>query len=314
MKRAALFVLLAATVLTTPAFSKAPPKAQAKTQGGVNLSGGKSGTPLEVYADNGMELSQDLKKVIAHGNAKAIRGNVTVKSDTLIAYYRDKSEAPGGKAPQKPAKNAGAPANPDDQSGGSEIWRVEAIDHVTIASPSQTVYGDHADYNIDDSVVVVTGKDLKMVSPTDLITARDSLEYWDQKQQAVARGKAVATRADKSIQGDVLTADFAKDSDGKMAISKAHADKNVVLTTPREVVYGNHADYDVESGMVIITGDVKLVREQNTLDGQYATMNLNTGISKLYPVAPGGSSSGSQRVKGVFTPQGDKGKDKGKGQ
>jgi lipopolysaccharide export system protein LptA len=129
----------------------------------------------------------------------------------------------------------------------------------------------------------------------------------------VARGKAVATRADKSIQGDILTADFAKDSDGKMAISKAHADKNVVLTTPREVVYGNHADYDVESGMVVITGDVKLVREQNTLAGQYATMNLNTGISKLYPVAPGGTASGSQRVKGVFAPQ-DKGQDKGKGQ
>jgi len=320
MKRAALFVLLAATALTAPSWAKEPAKAQAN-QGGVNLSG-KSGTPLEVYADNGMELSQDLKTVIAHGNAKAIRGNITVKSDTMIAYYRDKSETPGGQSQKKPAKTtdkkadkkAGVQPGADDQNSGSEIWRVEALDHVTIASPSQTVYGDHADYNIDDALVVVTGKDLKMVTSTDLITARDSLEYWDQKQVAVARGNAKATRADKSVAGEVLTADFAKDSDGKMAISKAHADKNVVLTTPTEVVTGDHADYDVETGVVIITGnDVHLTRDQNTLDGQYAVINLNTGISKLYPVAPGGSASGNQRVKGVFTPQ-QKDGDKGKGQ
>ena len=320
MKRAALFVLLAATTLAAPTWAKDAPKSHG---GGVDLTSGKSGTPLEVYSDSGMELSQDLKTVIAHGNAKAIRGNITVRSDTMIAYYRDKSETPAGPATKKPGKKAdkkaGAQPGGDEQSGGSEIWRVEAIDHVTIASPSQTVYGDHADYNIDNAVVVVTGKDLKMVTPTDLITARDALEYWDQKQVAVARGNAKATRADKSVAGDVLTADFAKDSDGKMAISKAHADKNVVLTTPTEVVTGDHADYDVESGIVIITGnDVHLTREQNTLDGQYAVINLNTGISKLYPVAPGGATNGTQRVKGVFTPQKKGGDDqapaKGKGQ
>lgn len=303
MKRAALFVLLATGLaVASPVWAKEP--AKAKPSGGVNLEGGKNGTPLEVYADNGMELSQDMKKVIAHGNAKAIRGNVTVNSDTLIAYYRDKSENPANAAAPKPAKPAKGPGNGDDAStgGGSEIWRVEAVDHVTIASPTQTVYGDHADYNIDDAVVVVTGRDLRMVTPTDLITARDSLEYWDQKQLAVARGNAKATRADKSIAADILTADFAKGADGKMAISKAHGDKNVVMTTPTEVVTGDHADYDVDSGLVVITGNVHLVRQGNTLDGQYATVNLNTGISKLYPVAPGGVG-GQQRVKGFFVPQ-----------
>jgi len=304
MKRAAVLAILAGAVLAAPAWANSAKPAQSASSGnagGLNLTGGKSGTPLEVYADDGMELSQDARKVIAHGNAKAIRGNVTVRSDTLIAYYRDRSENPAGTAPKKPAtKN-----DPNsDNGGGSEIWRVEAVDHVTIASPTQTVYGDHADYNIDDAVVVVTGNDLRLVTATDLVTARDSLEYWDQKQQAVAKGKAVATRNDKSIQGDVLTADFAKNDQGQMAITKAHADKNVVLTTPREVVTGDHADYDVDSGIVIITGTVKLTRQENQLNGQYAVVNLNTGISKLYPTAPGGSpASGGQRVKGFFVPQ-----------
>lgn len=303
MKRAALFVLMTA-VLAAPGCVRAKEAAKAPSPSVVNLDGGKSGTPLEVYADDGMELSQDMKTITAHGNAKAIRGNVTVTSATLVAYYRDK---PGN--PASTGRKAASPA-PGGQESGSEVWRIEAIDHVTIASPTETVYGDHADYNIDDDMVVVTGNDLRMVTATDLVTARDSLEYWNQKQVAVARGKAVAARAGKSIAADILTADFAKDSDGKMAISKAHADKNVVLTTPTETVTGDHADYDIGTGIVIILGqDVRLVRDKNTLDGQYAVVNLNTGISKLYPVPPGGSAGGQQRVKGFFVPTPKKDRD-----
>lgn len=303
MKRAAVLALLAGAVVLTapldmPAWAKTARQASGPASsgnGGLNLSGGKSGTPLEIYADDGMELSQDARKVTAHGNAKAIRGNVTVTADTLIAYYRDRSGSP-----QKPAANTDA-KNPEE-GGGNEIWRVEAVDHVTIASPNQTVYGDHADYNIDDAVVKVTGQNLRMVTPTDLVTAKDSLEYWDQKQQAVARGDAVATRGDKSIKADVLTADFARNDQGQMAISKAHGLGNVVLTTAREVVTGNHADYDVDAGIVTITGAVTLTRQENKLNGEYAVVNLNTGVSKLYPTIPG-TSGGSQRVKGVFVPQ-----------
>jgi len=308
MKRAAVLVLLAGTVLAlppaAPVWAKSDKPAAsggASSGGGLKLSGGKSGTPLEIYADDGMELSQDARKVIAHGNAKAIRGNVTVRSDSLIAYYRNRSEGPNAQqaAPQKKAAAKG-----DDQSGGgSEIWRVEAVDHVTIASPTQTVYGDHADYNIDDAVVVVTGQDLRLVTATDLVTAKDSLEYWDQKQQAVARGNAVAVRNDKSIKADLLTADFAKNEQGQTAISMAHGVGNVVLTTPREVVTGNKADYDVDSGIVTITGAVTLTRQDNKLNGEYAVVNLNTGVSKLYPTIPGSASNGQQRVKGFFTPQ-----------
>ena len=46
-----------------------------------------------------------------------------------------------------------------------------------------------------------------MTTTTDVVTARDSLEWYDQKQVAVARGDAVAVRDDaKRIRADVLTA------------------------------------------------------------------------------------------------------------
>ena len=42
-----------------------------------------------------------------------------------------------------------------------------------------------------------------MTTPTDVVTARDSLEWYDQKQIAVARGDAVAIRNGKTIKADV---------------------------------------------------------------------------------------------------------------
>ncbi len=311
MNRAIVAVLLAGAVgLAGPAAGKAAPArvavpATGQDQGGHTGGGGldfadqKSGTPLEVYADQGLELSQDSKTVIGRGNAKAIRGHVTVTGDVLIAHYRDKQPQPGQPPPPKPPKDP-QPGNATEVGGSSEIWRVEANGRVTIASPTQTAYGDHADYNIDDAVVVLTGKDLRLVTPTDLVTARDSLEYWEHRQQAVARGAAVATRGDKRIQADILVADFAENEEHHMAMQRVHGYDHVVLTTPREVVTGDRADYSVETGIVTVTGSVKMTRDGNQLNGGYAVVNLNTGISRLYPSAPGDAG---RQVKGLFIPR-----------
>ena len=310
IRRLPLALCLLAGLAALPAAAKprtAP--AQPPAQPGVNLESSKSGTPVEVYADDGIELVQNDHKVVAHRNARAIRGDITLYADTLIAYYRNKAAGPGGAGKPAPApaaapaaKGKGA-ANPmDSQGGASEIWRIEAIGHVVVKSPTDTAYGDHGDYNIDDDKVILTGQNLRLVTTSDVITARDSLEYLNQKQQGLARGNAKAVHLDKTVQGDVLTADFAKNAQGAMEIEKAHADGHVVLTTPTETVTGNHSDYDVAKGMVYVTGNVQLTRDKNTLNGQYATVDLNSGISNLYPTLPG-AKSGQQRVKGYFVPQ-----------
>jgi lipopolysaccharide export system protein LptA len=290
-----------AGVLQASAKDKASPVSPAPSPadagGGLNFADQKSGTPLEVYADQGLELSQDSKTVIARVNAKAIRNRVTVNGDVLTAHYREKAAVPGQPPPAPAAKD-------DKQAGGSnEVWRVEAEGHVSIATPTQAAYGDHADYNIDDAVVVLTGHDLKMLTPTDVVTAKDSLEYWEHRQQAVARGGAVAVRAEKRIQADVLVADFAQNADKQMAMQRAHGYDHVILTTPREVVTGNRADYNVETGIVTVTGSVKITREENQVNGGYAVVNLNTGISRIFPVPPGAAEGADQRVKGLFVPQ-----------
>ena len=112
-------------------------------------------------------------------------------ADTLTAHYR-------------PSKSKTA-------EGGNEVYRLDADGHVVLKGPTQTVVGDQAVYDLDQQIAVVTGKALKLTTPTDVVTARDSLEWYDATQIAVARGDAVATRGDKHIRADVLTAHMTKE-------------------------------------------------------------------------------------------------------
>jgi lipopolysaccharide export system protein LptA len=150
--------------------------------------------PVNIQADNGIEWQQNQQIYIAHGNAVATRGPASIKADTLIAHYRE--------------------AKPGDANaqGNTEIYRVEAQGNVLITRDNRTVVGDRADYDIDRGIGIGTGHALKMTTAQDVVTARDALEWYDQKQIAVARGDAVAVHNGRTIKADVLTAYMVKDA------------------------------------------------------------------------------------------------------
>src|SRR5580698_6167562 len=158
---------------------------------GLSLGGVSEDRPIEVSADHGIEWQQDAQVYIARGNAMAKRGTTEVHADTLTAHYR-------------PIKGTGGKASKAEDTGGeTEIYRLDADGHVTIKGERQTVVGDQAVYDVDQQIGIVTGKALKMTTATDMVTARDSLEWYDQKQIAVARGDALAVRDVKAIRADV---------------------------------------------------------------------------------------------------------------
>jgi lipopolysaccharide export system protein LptA len=162
-----------------------------------------SNQPIQIQADSGIEWQQDAHLYIARGNAVATRGAGEIHADTLIAHYR---EVKGG--------NTG---------GNTEIYRVEAEGHVTLNRDAQTVVGDRMVYGVDQAIAVITGKGLKLTTATDVVTARDSLEWYDQKQVAVARGDAVAIRNGKTIKADILTAYMVKTAPGQAKPGQAKA-------------------------------------------------------------------------------------------
>ena len=163
---------------------------QAAAQGLNPLANASDSQPIDITAASGIEWDQNRQVYIARGNAVAVRGTSAVHADVLTAHYR-------------PSKS--------ESEGGNEVYRLDADGHVVITAPNRTVVGDQAIYDVDQQIGIVTGQHLQLTTPTDVVTARDSLEWYDQQQVAVARGDAVAIRGDRRIRGDVLTAHFIKD-------------------------------------------------------------------------------------------------------
>ena len=156
------------------------------------------GGPISITAKEGIELRQEQRQVIARGDARAVRQNVTVVADRLTAFYRPKSGAPA-----QPAQSVVEATD----TGGNEIYRVQAEGGVRIFTPTDQAQGDRAVYDLDQAVLVMTGRALKLTTPNDVLTARDSLEYYPQKHMAVARGNAVVVTNDgRRVAADTLVA------------------------------------------------------------------------------------------------------------
>ncbi|MBI4183486.1 MAG: hypothetical protein HY521_05775 [Proteobacteria bacterium] len=246
----------------------------------LGLSTLAEGAPLEVVADEGIEWQQGNKLFIARGNARATRGEVTVHADELIAAYREGEGKKGARA--------------------SDVYRLEAVGKVRIVSPKERAYGDHAVYDVDQEVFVLTGRSLRLVTEQDEVRARDSLEYWAAKSLAVARGQALTIREGRRLEADVLTARFASGQAGAGRIERVEAFGDVLIRTPTEVVRAERGAYDVESGIATLAGSVKITRGRNQLNGSFAEVNLKTGVSRL--LARPGTGGRADRVFGLIQP------------
>ncbi|MEZ5647859.1 MAG: LptA/OstA family protein [Alphaproteobacteria bacterium] len=184
--------------------------AQQQSPGFVNQ---QSDAPIEIEADQGIEWQQDTKQYIARGNVQAKQGDMTLFADQVVAQYREA------------------------KTEGTEIYRLEATGNVQIASPNQNAWADHGVYDVDrgvmtltgevrlgspednayaygdkgeydtkQGVLVLTGHNLRFSSPNVDIAAKQSLEYWEKKRIAVARGGAVATQNDRKLTADIMQA------------------------------------------------------------------------------------------------------------
>ena len=248
----------------------------ARVDGQSLRTANSDGGPVTVEADDGIEWIREDQMYVARGNARAERDGVTVTADTLTALYRD-------------------------INGTSDIYRLEAIGNVVIASDEQTGYGERAVYDLDEAVAVLLGTTElpRLETGTETITARDSLEYWDKRQIAVARGNAEAKKDDRTIRADILIARFEEDSEGSLVAKRIDAVGNVFITTPEDAARGDEGIYNVDSEIATLQGNVRITRGENQLNGEQAEVNLKTGISKLLA-----SSSGArQRVRALFNPK-----------
>jgi len=284
---------------------------------GLDMS---KGGPVEVTSREGIEWRQHEQLVIARGDARAVRGDVTVIADILTAHYRKKANT-AATATATPAAASSSGLLGGGDTGSNEIYRLEADGHVKIFNPTDIAVGDHAIYDIDQAVMVMTGQNMSLTTPTDVMTARDTMEYWSQKHMAIGRGLATVTTSDgRRLAADVIVGYTAppagppgapapaakpapepKPATGKDPIAsggklqRVEAFGHVEARTATETITGDRAVYVSATGIARIVGHVEVTRGQNHAVGDEALVNMTTGVSTLIR-DPG------HRVEGVIVP------------
>jgi lipopolysaccharide export system protein LptA len=233
--------------------------------------------PIVIEAEQGIEWRRDEQVYIATGNAMVARGDIAVHADLLKAYYRG------------------------DGTSASEIYRVEATGNVRMVSPGETVYGEFAVYDVERRVLVVTGGNLKVETASEIVTAKDSLEYWQDEMVVVARGDAQVVQPDhgRNVRAETLTGFFRENADGEVVLYQVEAAGNVRIERGEEVARAAKAVYNLDDEIATLTGGVKITQGQNQLNGDYAEFNLGTGVSRLL-----GSGTDDGRVQTLIVPGG----------
>ncbi|MEA1649379.1 LptA/OstA family protein [Nitrospirillum sp. BR 11164] len=215
---------------------------------------------IDITSDETMEWHNDQLAAVARGHVIVTRGEDTLHCDTLVVYYRKTKD------------------------GSTEMYRMAADGQVVMTSPSQQAFGDHSVYDVDQDVTVLTGDHLHLVTRSDTVYARDTLEYWRQQQLLVARGNAIAIN-DKGdrIRADVLVGIMEENAAKQLEMTRMDAKGNVLIVTPKDVARGTEGTYNVKTRIAILTGDVKLTQGQNQVNGHRAEVNNATGVSRMLP-------------------------------
>ena len=122
----------------------------------------------------------------------------------------------------------------------------------------------------------------------------DALEVRQAQNLAIFSGEVVAGQGTLRLTADRVEVTYsaeAGDDSETGAIQNLTAEGNVFISNGAETAQGSEARYDVESGMITMSGDVVLTQGQNVISGQRLTINLNEGQGRV-----------EGRVKSIFTP------------
>ncbi|WP_408888548.1 hypothetical protein [Novacetimonas maltaceti] len=232
--------------------------------------------------------------------------------DTSLVTHSDTlpEDLPPPDRPAAQSMGHNSPAGGGDGTpgnGGSEVYRLEAVGHVHIFNNTDQAWGDRAVYDMDQAVLVMTGTDMKMTTPQDILTARDTVEYHSREHMSVSRGNATLTTNDgRQMRADILVGydrprsgrtphAAGRDAGGAGTIERVDAFGHILIRTQSEAVTGDRGVYVPDSAIARIVGNVHISRGLNEISGASAIVNMRTGIATL-------TDTPGSRVSGLVVP------------
>lgn len=229
--------------------------------------------PIEIYADNGIEWHKNQKKYVALGNAEAISGSLSLKSEKIEAYYTETKDS------------------------SMDINKVYARKNVIIKDKKMKIVGgEFAQFNVKKDYFKVDGPNLVLTSQKNILKSNKRMEYWRSKGVAVATGSAEAEKENEFIvKADKLVWNL-HEVDKKILVKKIIGFNNVSIRSNNEVAFSDKGIYNNITEVCKLFGNVKLQRGDSFLTGEYAEVDLKSGISKILPAPKKGPNESKVRA------------------
>lgn len=107
----------------------------------------------------------------------------------------------------------------------------------------------------------------------------DNLSVDQKTGLATFSGKVVIGQGDMRLAADRVVVTYAQGDQRR--ISAMQASGNVTLVNGPDAAEAKAADYNVESGKVVLTGDVVLTQGQSILSGERVDVDIATGTANV---------------------------------
>lgn len=119
---------------------------------------------------------------------------------------------------------------------------------------------------------------LKQDTSAPVEVTADQLDVSQTDGTAVYSGDVVIIQGEMRLAAPRVLVVFTEDQG---AIDRMEATGGVTMVSGSEAAEADRADYDVENGTIVMTGDVLLTQGDNALVSERMVVDLNTGEAKL---------------------------------
>jgi len=109
----------------------------------------------------------------------------------------------------------------------------------------------------------------------------DALSVNQADDSAEFTGSVLIVQGVMKLSADRVLVIYKTDDTGKRAIDRLEATGSVLLVSGPDAAEAQRADYSIDEGTIVLTGDVLLNQSAGTLASQRMVVNLTTGTASM---------------------------------
>lgn len=241
----------------------------------------KEKPPVEIEASHQLEWLRDQNKYRATTDVLIKQGSTTITGDNAEAEY-------------------------DAKEGPSALTVITVTGNVVINDTGRIIHAEKAVYDTRTQILNLTGDTITLDTPQMNAVAHKTMDYNAAENKATATGNAMVKNPTQQVNGETITAWLEKDTN---RLLRAEASGHVVITRKApdgtaDIARSGNAVYDADKNTAHLTGNVKMARGENFMQGDDAVIDMTTGHATLTNKT---ASTGAKpaRVRAIFSTAGN---------